>query len=51
MKIRLDTYFTASANASKALASMSAGRMPPAGALPAGTIATFQAWVNGGKPR
>jgi mono/diheme cytochrome c family protein len=48
--IALDTYGTASRNASASLASIRAGRMPTSGSLPTTEIETIAAWVAGGLP-
>jgi mono/diheme cytochrome c family protein len=49
--VRLDTYANASANASRVLSSIEAGRMPPAGKLPASQIQALRDWIAGGRPQ
>lgn len=51
MKIRLDTFSTASANAGRALSAIEAGRMPPGGKLPAAQVQAIRDWIAGGKPQ
>lgn len=51
LKIRLDTYATASTNASRALSAIDAGRMPPGGRLPAAQVQAIRDWIAAGKPQ
>jgi mono/diheme cytochrome c family protein len=48
--VRLDTHANASANASRALSSIEAGRMPPAGKIPAAQVQALRDWIAGGRP-
>jgi len=49
--VRLDTYATASANASRALAAMQGGTMPPGRPMSASNVQVFADWVAGGTPK
>ncbi len=49
--IALNTYTSASLNASAALVSIDAGRMPPSGSMQSSDVETIRDWINGGKPQ
>jgi mono/diheme cytochrome c family protein len=49
--VRLNTYAGASTNASRALAAVQAGRMPPSGPLAAADAQALADWVAAGAPR
>ncbi|MCG3134796.1 MAG: hypothetical protein HMLKMBBP_02177 [Planctomycetes bacterium] len=48
-RVGLDTKSRARKDAQSALSAIEAGSMPPAGPLPAETVAVFEAWVAGGR--